>query len=609
MKRLLCIIFSAFSQFLIAQTNYFDSLEISIKNLSPFQQQSVLVSLPYDKIVGNTSRAEKLFLNALKVAKQINNKEYEADIYNQLALIYSYQGKQDISLNYNLKAINIYELIENKSKAGTTYGLLGFSMYTRDIVRAKLYMLKGIKLLETNNDLVALNPLYDNYGIVQEVSGNIDSAIYYYNLALKLKRNQRDSVGIPFALGHLSGVYLLKKEYKHSKIYLDESYGIRKKRNDTYGIAECTVLYGDFYYAQQHFKEASVWFLESYNMALKNKYIHLAQYASQHLSSCYENLGNMLEAINYLKIQQLLKDSMINEKTNNAFAKYEIQFDSEKKEKQILEQKAKISEQELKSRIRTNQIVMLSALLLVLLITSFFVYKQQKFKQQKLIEENRLMEQLAKIELQNELQQERLRISSDLHDNIGSQLTFIISSIDNIQYLFKNTNDQLNHKLVNISTFTHNTITQLRDTIWALNKDEINFDDLKERLNNYLNQAKSAQEKIKFETINTHTNNYKLNALQGVNIYRIVQESINNSIKYSAATTISLVFTETNNELKIAVIDDGIGFVLNKITLGNGLQNIKNRALKINAYLTINSTPEKGTSITLIIKKDTINAV
>lgn len=598
-----------FASFLIAQTNYLDSVEQSIQNLSAEDQIKAVLNLPYDKVVANTTKAETIYLEALNKSKKLNNQEFEADVYNQLALVYGFLGNYDKRIGYNIKAIKIYEKLGNKSKAGSTYGGLGFSMYRRDIEKAKMYMQKGMKQLEEAKDYEALNPTYDNYGIVQEVSGNVDSAIFYYNKALVLKRNQNDSIGIPFALGHLSGAYLVKKDFTTSKKYLDESYSIRTKRNDTYGIAECMVLYADFYYAQNNYKEAVHWFSDCYKKAIENKYIHLAQYAAEFLSICHEKMGNTSEAIHYLKIQQNLKDSLLNENTNKAIAELEVQFETEKKEKQIIEQKVKITEQELKHKKRTNQLVILVSILLLVIVASYFIYKQQKLKQQRLIEENRLKDQLAKVKIQNELHEERLRISRDLHDNIGSQLTFIISSVDNMKYLFKNTDEKLNNKLLDISTFTRTTITQLRDTIWALNKDDITFDDLKSRLYNYIEQAKSAQEKIQFEFDNQLTNNFSLNAIQGVNLYRVVQEAINNAIKYSVASKITLKITETNSEINIEVIDDGIGFEWNKISAGNGLQNMKNRAEKINTIIRIESKPSEGTKISLTLKKDTLNAV
>jgi len=609
MRKISFLFFIIFSCQLFSQTNYIDSVEQSIVNLSDEKQIKTILAIPYDKIIANTTKAEKLFLTTLSEAKKINHPELEADISNQLALIYAFLGKYDKRLTYNLQAIKIYESIENKLKAGRTYGDLGFSMYRRDIKKAKFYMQKGIKLLKEKNDFVNLNPVYDNYGIIQEVSGNTDSAIYYYNLALDLKRNQSDSIGIPFALGHLSGAYLIKKDFKKAKEYLDESYFIRKKRKDIYGIVECLALYGDFYFAQENYKEALSWFTDCYHLAIENKYLQAGQYAAEFASKSYEKIGDFVNTIKFLKIQQTLKDSMLNMTTNKVIAQLEVQFETEKKEKQLAEQEIKITKEQLRVKQGNYTLIGLGLVLVFLLILGRYIYQQQKFKQQKLIEENRLKDELAKVILQNELYEERTRISKDLHDNIGSQLTFIISSVDNIGYLLKTADEKLKEKLNGISNFSRTTITQLRDTIWALNKDEISFDDLKSRLLNYIESAKIAKENISFIFHAEVNNNIRFNAIQGINIYRVVQEAINNAIKYSAATTLNISLEELNNKLQLKIQDDGIGFHVNEVTLGSGLENMKNRAIAIHAQFQIDSTPEKGTTIILSIPINKTNAV
>ena len=609
MRKISFLFFIIFSCQLLSQTNYIDSVEQSIVNLSDEKQIKTILAIPYDKIIANTTKAEKLFLTTLSEAKKINHPEFEADISNQLALIYAFLGKYDKRLTYNLQAIKIYESIENKLKAGRTYGDLGFSMYRRDIKKAKFYMQKGIKLLKEKNDFVNLNPVYDNYGIIQEVSGNTDSAIYYYNLALDLKRNQSDSIGIPFALGHLSGAYLIKKDFKKAKEYLDESYFIRKNRKDIYGIVECLALYGDFYFAQENYKEALSWFTDCYHLAIENKYLQAGQYAAEFASKSYEKIGDFVNTIKFLKIQQTLKDSMLNMTTNKVIAQLEVQFETEKKEKQLAEQEIKITKEQLRVKQGNYTLIGLGLVLVFLLILGRYIYQQQKFKQQKLIEENRLKDELAKVILQNELYEERTRISKDLHDNIGSQLTFIISSVDNIGYLLKTADEKLKEKLNGISNFSRTTITQLRDTIWALNKDEISFDDLKSRLLNYIESAKIAKENISFIFHAEVNNNIHFNAIQGINIYRVVQEAINNAIKYSAATTLNISLEELNNKLQLKIQDDGIGFHVNEVTLGSGLENMKNRAIAIHAQFQIDSTPEKGTTIILSIPINKTNAV
>ncbi|WP_457618692.1 histidine kinase [Lutibacter sp.] len=109
---------------------------------------------------------------------------------------------------------------------------------------------------------------------------------------------------------------------------------------------------------------------------------------------------------------------------------------------------------------------MLVSIILLLGIVSFGLFKRQQHKRKEF--QNRLA--LKEAQTHNRLQDQRLRISRDLHDNIGSQLTFIISSIDNLKFITKNSDKVVKNKLSEINQFTNNTISQLRDTIWAMNK-------------------------------------------------------------------------------------------------------------------------------------------
>lgn len=182
---------------------------------------------------------------------------------------------------------------------------------------------------------------------------------------------------------------------------------------------------------------------KSYEKAIANNYVHLAQYAAMNLAECLEKTNQPNEAINYLKIAHNLQDSLLNEKSNKAIAQLEIQYETEKKEKQLVEQEVIITKEQLRVRQRNYTLVGLALVMIFIIILGVYIYKQQKFKQQKLIEENRLKDEIAKIRLQNELHEERIRISRDLHDNVGSQLTFIISSVDNMGYLFKTADENL----------------------------------------------------------------------------------------------------------------------------------------------------------------------
>jgi signal transduction histidine kinase len=244
-------------------------------------------------------------------------------------------------------------------------------------------------------------------------------------------------------------------------------------------------------------------------------------------------------------------------------------------------------------------------LALILGLLGYLFYNQQKLKNRQLQKEGELKSALAAIETQNKLQEQRLRISRDLHDNIGAQLTFIISSIDNLKYGFKDIGEKLSTRLSGISSFTGNTIYELRDTIWAMNKSNISFEDLQARISNFIDKANISSDSMKFSfTMDSEVNaEFSLTSVQGMNIYRVIQEAVNNAVKYSEAENISVNVSEENNYYRIQIIDDGKGFNISEVGDGNGLNNMKKRSRDINATLEIDSELNKGTSIVLSLLK------
>ena len=215
-------------------------------------------------------------------------------------------------------------------------------------------------------------------------------------------------------------------------------------------------------------------------------------------------------------------------------------------------------------------------------------------------QENELKDALIKIETQNKLQDQRLRISRDLHDNIGAQLTFIISSIDNLKYGLK-LPEKLQDKLSSINTFAQGTIAELRDTIWAMNKNEISFEDLQIRISNFIEKANLSSKNIaiNFNIAQSVDKDRTFTSVVGMNIYRIIQESINNAMKYAEASKITVDVFDVHSELNFSIKDNGKGFDMSKAELGNGLNNMKKRADEIDAKFTIQSELGKGTTVNL----------
>jgi signal transduction histidine kinase len=215
--------------------------------------------------------------------------------------------------------------------------------------------------------------------------------------------------------------------------------------------------------------------------------------------------------------------------------------------------------------------------------------------------------QKEKVELElaakNQLQLERERISRDLHDNLGAQLSHIVRSAE---WLSTHKNGEKSVEkteektlLEGINESAKQSMTTLRDSIWTLNKEHITVQDFSERLKKFaLHQVKSAPNiELKFKE-NIEKNN-ELSPEQSLQIYRILQEALNNALKYANATEIDITIQSTDNQLIMCEIkDNGIGFDVEAAqNKGNGLENMTRRAEGIGADFNIDSKCKKGTVV------------
>lgn len=200
-----------------------------------------------------------------------------------------------------------------------------------------------------------------------------------------------------------------------------------------------------------------------------------------------------------------------------------------------------------------------------------------------------LKSKLRKLELQQKIQKERERISRDLHDNVGSQITYIASSIDNIS------GNGTGKELKELGDFTRDTMRQLRETIWVMNHDNVSLPELKIKIVDYLSEALRPYPEIHQE-VHFPVSNEKLVPTTAINIFRIIQEAVNNAIKHASPGIIE-VCLELGDNPHLAISDDGVGFDGKNKDGHFGLMNMRSRALELGANFTIASSQGEGTKI------------
>jgi signal transduction histidine kinase/ligand-binding sensor domain-containing protein len=197
---------------------------------------------------------------------------------------------------------------------------------------------------------------------------------------------------------------------------------------------------------------------------------------------------------------------------------------------------------------------------------------------------------------QHKLQLERERIARELHDNVGSQLTYLINKIEDEEAVLKN-----KEEAVKLGSFAREAMRELRETIWALDKKQILPEELGNKVRQLLRLYNGNGHTIELEW-KYNSKEQPLNSLEALNIYRIIQEAVNNAAKYSEASEIRVRGIFSGNAISVSISDNGKGFQPNQSDKGYGLQNMQKRADEMNGNLQIRSAIDKGTSIDLELK-------
>ncbi|MFN3941460.1 MAG: ATP-binding protein [Flavobacterium sp.] len=556
------------------------------------QQIDSLNQLAYPVKISNAKQLLPIYLKNLE--KINSNKQWQrnASTLENISLLYYYIGNYEESAKAVLTATRIYQQKKEYSKLAHAYANFGYQLKRKDLNKGFFYMRKAMYLIQkypVNNP----SPIIDNYGVLHEMNQVLDSATYYYQKALDIKRKEKDSIGIPYSLHKLAGVEVMKKNFSSALPKITEAIQIRLRIKDSTGLAESYDFYGDYFRAQKKWNEAQFYYLQSNALAQKFSFPHLVQATFQKIAEVLAEKKQFESALSYFQQHTKIKDSILNVQSNLQVAALEVAYDTEQKERKILEQRAMLAE-------KNTTIILMLSLLLLSVLTGYFLWNKQKIKAQQWLQEKKLQEAILQIETQKQLQEQRLKISRDLHDNIGAQLTFIISSIDNLKMFVPEVDQRILHKMDEISTFTRQTITELRDTIWAMNQDQISLQEIQSRLTNFISQANQSTNKTQVTLSVLSEINWKasMSSDKGISLYRIIQEAINNAFKHAMATQINVSISQSENQLIITISDDGKGFDWSTLQKGNGIENMQKRAEHIHGLITFDSS-SSGTTIQL----------
>jgi signal transduction histidine kinase len=554
-----------------------------------------LLKIDNEAIQTKSAATIQALLKALNAPKAKHDKKIQAKLHSLLSLANYYHGDYSANTKHALKAIRLYEEVKDFESLAYLYGEFGFLLKKRDVKEAETYLIKGLLLSEKNKFDKPLLSIYNNYGVVKSQLNQQDSALYYFQKGLTLKLKVKDTIGIPYSYNNIGELYLSQKKYTLAEKQFENALTYAINNKDNYTICDTYAYFGDLYLAQNNFTQAIFYFNQSLALATKFKISNLKAHNYRMLAKAYEGSDNYQKALDFSKMSQAFDDSLLNIQTQSKMLEYQVRFETVEKEKELLNQKV-LSKQ----RQFTIFILILAIALVIFLFLIRYRTLKRRNARQKL--EFELLESENRLRYINKLHEQRVEISKDLHDNIGSQLTFIISSMEMLKYRKQKIDDDTLMRIQVIEDFARETIAEFRDTVWALNRDEISLEDMRSRISTLVLKAKKAAENVEIEfDFTDQILDFKFESFVGMNIFRIVQEAINNALKYAKASTIRINVSSESGNLVFSVIDDGVGFDIEATADGNGLNYMRKRAMSIHATINVDSKINQGTTITLNI--------
>jgi len=232
---------------------------------------------------------------------------------------------------------------------------------------------------------------------------------------------------------------------------------------------------------------------------------------------------------------------------------------------------------------------MLSAFMLVGLISIFIFYTVQRRYKRKLI----------KLEHEAALERERIRISKDIHDELGASLTKI-SLLSDLAKMHLTDNPNLEDDLNKISEASRNVALTLDEIVWAVNPKNDTLEKTIFYIIQYIEEYISSTE-IEFDIhIPDTIPELFIHAELRQNLFMSIKEAVNNVVKHSNANVLSLIVSIEKFQIDITLEDNGKGIDFGNLNqFSNGLENMKKRIENSNGKFEISNKNPNGTRINI----------
>ncbi|AWM13557.1 ATP-binding protein [Flavobacterium sediminis] len=536
------------------------------------------------------------YLKAEKKYNKLNDKYNLAKTMLHIAYVLLYEKDFLGSEAQTIKVLNIAKELRDQGLIYECYVNLGSSLAgLKNYEKSLEYHFKALKQTD-NLQKDIYTPLYkaqvlNNIGYVYLIQNKFDKALEYYSVALK---NEKVREIHPVLYSSILDYYA----YSNFKLNNDNALKdfnnalkIRDSINDTAGKIKSRTHLSEYYLGQKDTVKAWQLNEEAYKLAKASRY-NIEVLTTLDFFTQIDPKNGLKYAKEYIRLSDSLQDMERNTRNKLARIKYETD--------EILSEKEKISSE--------KNTILYGALAITFFGVLLFIIFYQRNKQKQLLltqEQQQANEEIYQLmleqqsKLDNARSFEKKRIARELHDGVMNKLA---STRLNLFILNKKTDPETIQKCLAYINEIQNIEKEVRGISHELSNESLFHN--QNNFNAILEELCEEQETV-FGTkcireIDQNITWDTISASVKMNLYRIIQEAMNNCNKYAKAKTLFIKVSLVDNELKLLIKDDGIGFNTDKVKKGIGLKNIKERTDNIDGQFKIFS--EIGTGTTLLIK-------
>ncbi len=583
----------------VRQAENVDALLKLVKNESPAYQSLGAIG---EAMIFNTKSSLDLAHKKYLEGKQLLKKEPVdtlLGICNKGIAIY-HKNKNNLpkALKYFQKALSNFKKAANLTLEAETYASMSQMYFDKEnLAEAKKYIEKAMFLLKNNKENEGYLRAAHTLANISGISGNFQKALKIDDECLLICAKINSKRSAATFLDNKANCFLYSNQLDSAETYFQKCLVIDLQIGQNKQIADSYMNLGNLFLFRNEFEKSESFIQKSILLADKENQLPIKLKALTLLKNVYLAKGNSDEVIKIQEQYQKTYKQLISEKNESSLAEYEVVYETQNKEKLLAEEVAN-------SR-KKNSLLILATFLVII---AFLLFRHQRSKGKQEAIKARINQELQEEKSMAKLQEQRLDISRELHDSVGSKLTFISSVADNLKNNATISSELREKKLESLANFAESSITELRDTIWVLNTKNLTINELINRVAELVREAKDSTEKVAFSFTTSNENNVQLSSKEGMNLFRVVQEMVNNALKYAEATDINIEIEEKNNCIEVFVSDNGKGFLIDeKKNVSFGMENMRIRLEEINAKYSLTSQLGKGTQMKISLKT-TINA-